>query len=250
MVQPTSGPGHPSGNHGPTRAVEDTPGLIGDQVAIGIEWNSRERYTPVSHGPQHEAGVHRVDPAGSLAADRSARGRDQVIALYAHRTDATVSFQYFGRRCQESEHQAAPCDAALPAGQLPQDIQVPLRDAAAFRLRRTRGIELEVGRVGPWYPEGWLGREVGWTISPDHLRQGYAFEAARASLEYACTHLGWREVIHVIMEGNEASIALARKLGSTLIRSEQGLPGVTEKTVLVFGQPLPGVPDPGGADDR
>jgi RimJ/RimL family protein N-acetyltransferase len=113
-----------------------------------------------------------------------------------------------------------------------------IRGYGFFSLEH-KGTGEWVGRVGPWYPEGWLGREIGWTISPDHLRQGYAFEAARASLEYARTSLGWREVIHVIMEGNEASIALARKLGSTFIRSEQGLPGVTEKTVLVYGQPLP-----------
>jgi RimJ/RimL family protein N-acetyltransferase len=96
-----------------------------------------------------------------------------------------------------------------------------------------------IGRVGPWYPEGWLGQEVGWTISPDHLRKGYAFEAARASLAYVHSTLGWRKVIHVIMEGNEASIALARKLGSTLIRSQKGLPGVTDQTVFVYGQSLP-----------
>lgn len=25
-----------------------------------------------------------------------------------------------------------------------------------------------LGRVGPWYPEGWLEPEIGWTISQDH----------------------------------------------------------------------------------
>ena len=39
-----------------------------------------------------------------------------------------------------------------------------------------------VGRVGPWNPEGWPAPEVGWTISPDHLRKGYATEAAFASV--------------------------------------------------------------------
>lgn len=96
-----------------------------------------------------------------------------------------------------------------------------------------------VGRVGPWYPEGWPGTEVGWTISPDHLRKGYASEAARASIDYAFSTLGWSRVIHVILEGNTPSMALAEKLGSTLIRAEQGLPGVTDQKVLIYGQSAP-----------
>jgi len=96
-----------------------------------------------------------------------------------------------------------------------------------------------VGRVGPWRPEGWPGNEVGWTISPDHLRKGYATEAARASLDFAFNTLGWTQVIHVIMEGNEASMAVARKIGSTLIDTRRGIPGVTDEPVLVFGQSRP-----------
>jgi len=95
-----------------------------------------------------------------------------------------------------------------------------------------------VGRVGPWFPEGWPSPEIGWTISPDHLRQGFATEAARASMEYAARQLGWSSVIHVILEGNEPSIAVARKLGSELIRTQQGLPGVTDDRVLIYGQSL------------
>jgi len=97
-----------------------------------------------------------------------------------------------------------------------------------------------VGRVGPWYPMGWPAPEVGWTISPDHLGQGYATEAARASLRFAFDTLGWPQVIHVIMEGNEASIAVAKKVGSSLVREQQGLPGVTDKRVLIYGQAVTG----------
>jgi RimJ/RimL family protein N-acetyltransferase len=93
-----------------------------------------------------------------------------------------------------------------------------------------------VGRVGPWFPEGWPGPEVGWTISPLHLRRGYAEEAGRASIDFAFDTLGWDQVIHVIMDGNEPSIRLAEKLGSTYLRTQHGLPGVTEETVHVYGQ--------------
>jgi RimJ/RimL family protein N-acetyltransferase len=99
-----------------------------------------------------------------------------------------------------------------------------------------------VGRVGPWYPEGWPAPEVGWTISPDHLGRGYATEAALASLRYAFETLGWKQVIHVIMEGNEASMAVARKIGSTLVREQQGVPGVTDQRVFIYGQTAGGGP--------
>jgi len=101
-----------------------------------------------------------------------------------------------------------------------------------------------VGRVGPWYPEGWPEPEIGWTISPDHLRQGYATEAAIASIAYAFNTLGWPRIIHVILEGNEASVAVAKKLGSKLIRTQQGLPGVTVEKVMIYGQARPAVEHP------
>jgi len=96
-----------------------------------------------------------------------------------------------------------------------------------------------VGRAGPWYPEGWPQPEVGWTLSPDHRKKGYATEAGRAAIDYAFNTLGWQQVIHVILEGNAPSITLAEKLGSRLIRSQDGLPGVTDHRVLIYGQDAP-----------
>jgi hypothetical protein len=54
--------------------------------------------------------------------------------------------------------------------------------------------------------------------------------------------LGWTQVIHVIMEGNEASFGVARKIGSRLVREQQGLPGVTDERVLIYGQSADGGP--------
>jgi RimJ/RimL family protein N-acetyltransferase len=71
-----------------------------------------------------------------------------------------------------------------------------------------------VGRVGPWQPEGWPGREVGWGIAPWATRKGYAVEAACACLDYAFDELGWPDVIHVIDPDNTGSLAVARALGS------------------------------------
>jgi len=96
-----------------------------------------------------------------------------------------------------------------------------------------------VGRVGPWYPEGWPEPEVGWTILREHWGKGYATEAGRASIRYAFDELGWRKVIHVILTGNERSIAVAERLGSHFLRAEPKLPGVTDEEVLVYGQHAP-----------
>lgn len=71
-----------------------------------------------------------------------------------------------------------------------------------------------LGRVGPWYPEGWPGTEVGWGIAPRHWGRGYATEAAAASMDWAFSELGWDEIIHTIDPRNEASIAVAGKLGA------------------------------------
>ena len=71
-----------------------------------------------------------------------------------------------------------------------------------------------IGRVGPWYPEGWPGTEVGWGILPRHWGKGYATEASIATMDWAFSELGWDEIIHTIDPRNEASIKVAQKLGA------------------------------------
>lgn len=96
-----------------------------------------------------------------------------------------------------------------------------------------------VGRVGPWNPLGWPKPEVGWLISPEHVRKGFAAEAGRASIDYAFEVLGWSEVVHVILDGNVGSVAVAEKVGSQYMETLSGLPGVTDDTVHVYGQRRP-----------
>jgi RimJ/RimL family protein N-acetyltransferase len=71
-----------------------------------------------------------------------------------------------------------------------------------------------VGRLGPWDPEGWPGKEIGWGVAPQFAGKGYAYEGAVAAMDYAFDILGWPDVIHTIDPENTRSIALAQRLGS------------------------------------
>lgn len=71
-----------------------------------------------------------------------------------------------------------------------------------------------VGRVGPWEPEGWPGREIGYGVSARFAGRGYAFEAAVAACDFAVEFLRWDEVMHCIDPGNLRSQALAKRLGA------------------------------------
>jgi RimJ/RimL family protein N-acetyltransferase len=73
-----------------------------------------------------------------------------------------------------------------------------------------------VGRLGPWQPEGWPGKEVGWGLARDTWGKGYATEGAAACMDYVFDVLGWDEAIHTIEPANVASQAVAKRLGSTL----------------------------------
>ena len=92
-----------------------------------------------------------------------------------------------------------------------------------------------VGRLGPWMPEGWPGTEIGWGIARSHWGRGFATEGATAVIDWAFDTLGWTEVIHCIDAGNANSQAVARRLGSTLLRQAQ-LPAPLNDTVDIWGQ--------------
>lgn len=93
-----------------------------------------------------------------------------------------------------------------------------------------------IGRVGPWYPEGWPGREVGWAIVRDAWGKGYATEAAAAAMRYAFDVLGWDAVVHSIAPDNPASQGVARKLGSRLIGPGQLPEPFQDEVVKLWGQ--------------
>lgn len=90
-----------------------------------------------------------------------------------------------------------------------------------------------LGMAGPWFPEGWPEREIGWSVwAPGAEGRGYAFEAAAAARAWAFETLGWTTAVSYIDEGNARSAALALRLGAV---EDPGAP------VPDFGDPEPGV---------
>ena len=64
-------------------------------------------------------------------------------------------------------------------------------DGRRHVLGHREGERQWVGRLGPWYPEGWPEHEVGWGIAREHWGKGYASEGAAAAMDYAFDVLGW-----------------------------------------------------------
>ena len=71
-----------------------------------------------------------------------------------------------------------------------------------------------VGRVGPWFPPGWPGFEVGWGIVREFRGKGYALEAARGAITWSFATFELDRILHVIDCENAASQAVAKRLGA------------------------------------
>jgi RimJ/RimL family protein N-acetyltransferase len=87
-----------------------------------------------------------------------------------------------------------------------------------------------VGRIGPWFPEGWPGFEVGWILRREFWGRGFATEAGRASIQYAFTELDQLRVISLIDPNNTNSIRVAERVGEKL----DGETTIGENRVLVY----------------
>lgn len=92
-----------------------------------------------------------------------------------------------------------------------------------------------VGRLGAWQPEDWPGTEVGWGVVRSRWGKGYATEGAIAATDWVFRELGWDEVIHTIEPENTPSQAVAKRLGSTILRQAR-LPSPIDVDVDVWGQ--------------
>ena len=57
--------------------------------------------------------------------------------------------------------------------------------------------------------------EIGWRLAHEHWNQGYATEAANATLDYGFTKLGLEEIVSFTTVGNDRSRRVMEKLGMT-----------------------------------
>ncbi|MBO6604323.1 MAG: GNAT family N-acetyltransferase [Roseicyclus sp.] len=113
----------------------------------------------------------------------------------------------------------------------------PLRGFGTFVLE-DKATGLPIGSAGPWYPEGWPEKELGWTIwAPEAEGKGYAYEAMLTLRAHAYADLGWTTAVSYIDPQNSRSIALAERLGcrldETAARPHPDEPG------LVYRHPAP-----------
>jgi ribosomal-protein-alanine N-acetyltransferase len=76
--------------------------------------------------------------------------------------------------------------------------------------------------------------DVGYALLPEFWGQGYAFEAADATLRHGAGKFGLKRVIGVVTEGNTASIRLLEKLGMSFERMVSMRPG--EPDVRLYGR--------------
>lgn len=101
-----------------------------------------------------------------------------------------------------------------------------------------KGDDRPLGMTGPWFPEGWPEREIGWTVwSPDAEGHGYAFEAAEAARTHAFETLGWDTAVSYIDPDNARSIALAERLGTR--RDDAAPTPEFDGPCLVYRHPSP-----------
>ncbi len=94
--------------------------------------------------------------------------------------------------------------------------------AFAVELKKTNQT---LGYVGPWFPEGWPEPEIGYSLIPKASGNGYATEAAVASLKYAYDQLGWTTAISMMDKKNDGSKKVVRKMGA-----------IFEKNSVLFGK--------------
>jgi RimJ/RimL family protein N-acetyltransferase len=85
-----------------------------------------------------------------------------------------------------------------------------------------------VGRVGPWFPAGWPGFEVGWAIAKNFRGKGYAVEAAAASIDWAFACFEADKFVHCIRPENVASQKVPQHLGATIERQVELLDRVVD----------------------
>ena len=78
-----------------------------------------------------------------------------------------------------------------------------------------------IGAVSVYLDDSRQEGELGWILLAEHQGHGYAVEAARAVMDFAVRTLGVGKIAAHCDARNEPSVAVMRKLGLTLERSDK-----------------------------
>lgn len=76
--------------------------------------------------------------------------------------------------------------------------------------------DVALGMVGPYFPPSRTETEIGWVLFEGAEGNGYATEAAKATINYARETLKWTDIVHYIDTNNSSSIAVAERVGAKL----------------------------------
>jgi RimJ/RimL family protein N-acetyltransferase len=88
-----------------------------------------------------------------------------------------------------------------------------------------------IGMCGLVKREGLEDVDIGFAFLPPYWGQGYAFEAASASLHHAKTVLGLKRIVAITAPDNVSSVKLLEKIGLKAQRTLQ-LPGIGGESIL------------------
>ncbi|MDB5705012.1 MAG: GCN5-related N-acetyltransferase [Sphingomonas bacterium] len=101
--------------------------------------------------------------------------------------------------------------------------------------RRDDGVVMGMCGLKPGAPDTPIENkvEIGWRLGSDFWGQGYAREAAQASLDWAWANLDTPEVVAITVQANKASWGLMERLGMT-----RDVDGEFDHPLVPEGDPL------------
>lgn len=80
-------------------------------------------------------------------------------------------------------------------------------------LVKLKSDEKPIGVCGVWKRETLDDADIGFAFLPEYNGNGYAFEAASASMNYAVNELKLKKILAITTEDNVKSIRLLKKIG-------------------------------------
>jgi RimJ/RimL family protein N-acetyltransferase len=153
-----------------TGSQPDRGGAHTSSLRRSYPWIAARRRLPIVW-PMETSGVPRLQTVRLVLREWQTTDADAYAAMTA---DPEVMRYLGGVKDHEQSWRAM----AVHAGHW------TLRGYGNWVVERASDGEF-LGRVGLWYPEGWLGLEIGWTLARNAWGNGYATEAARAAMDWA-----------------------------------------------------------------